>query len=346
MENENKKGVLDRLKKSHFFIPLIIIFLAVFLLFVFSVKNYGQKFLAGSGLECRNILEEARQGMRSGYKQDYLTVLILGLDQRLDDNSLLTDTILLTTINTETGNYALFSIPRDLWIPDFKTKINSLYYYGKKQDPNDGTDMVKLTLESIFDWKIDHVVVLKMDQIEKLINLSGGVEIDVERSFADSQFPKDDGTGETKTISFNKGKQVMNGSTALEYMRSRKSTDLVEGTDEARQVRQKKVFLAIKEKLISKDFVINNPELLGQVYKFFTNEIEIKPSLSLETIFSYWKIGQSVFISGTQVEHDFPWKGEEAILVDDRDPTYGSWILRPIDNQWELIKDYFHKNLP
>ena len=340
------KPLSSKLKKRHFLIPLGLIFLAAVLIMIISTTSYAKKFLATSGLKSESVLREARQGMRSGYKQDYLTILILGLDQRLDDNSLLTDTILLAAINAKTGNYALFSIPRDLWIPDFKTKINSLYYYGKKQDPNDGTELVKLTLESIFDWKINHVVILKMDQIQKLISLVGGIEVDVERSFTDEQFPKDDGTGQVKTISFAKGTQAMNGEKALQYMRSRKSTDLVEGTDEARQKRQKVVFLALKEKLISKSIVINRPEILGEIYKFFTNEVEINPKLSLETIFSYWKVGQSIFLSGTQTEYDFPWKGEEPILINDRDPTYGSWILKPIDNQWELIKDYFHKNLP
>ncbi len=346
MKTDNQKEILKKIKKRHFFLPLGVIGFVLALIMVSFVADYSKKFIANSKLDSRSILTEAKQGMATGYHEDYLSILILGLDQRTDDNSLLTDTILLTTVNTKTGNYALFSIPRDLWIPDFKTKINSLYYYGKKQDPSDGTELVRLTLESVFDWNIDHVVVLRMDQIQNLINLVGGVEISVERSFTDDQFPMDDGTGLVKSISFNKGNQTMIGETALEYMRSRQSTDLIEGTDEARQERQKKVFLAIKEKLISKEFVLNNPELLGKVYRFFTSEVTINPGLDLKTIFSYWKIGQSVFISGNQTEYNFPWRGEEAILSDGRDPTYGSWILSPIDNQWELVRDYFHQNLP
>jgi LCP family protein required for cell wall assembly len=345
MEVKEKKG-LQKIKKRHFFIPIGAIF---FLLAVFIVAffiDYSNNFFKTAGLEYKTVFTQAKEGIDNPYQKDYLTILLLGLDQRADDDSLLTDTILLVTVNAKTGNYALFSIPRDLWIPDFKTKINSLYYYGKKQDPNDGSQLVKLTIESILGWKIDHVAVLKMDQIKKLVDLVGGVEIDVERSFTDKLFPADDGTGKVKTVSFEKGLTSMNGQTVLEYMRSRQSTDLIEGTDEARQERQKKVILGLKDKLFSKKFIAQNPQILGAVYNFFTNQVEITPGLDFATIFSYAKIGQKVFTLGVQSEYGFPWKGESPILTDSRDPTYNSWILVPVNNQWELVKNYFQQNLP
>jgi anionic cell wall polymer biosynthesis LytR-Cps2A-Psr (LCP) family protein len=172
------------------------------------------------------------------------------------------------------------------------------------------------------------------------------VNVNVERSFADELFPLDDGTGLVKTISFEKGPTSMDGQTALEYMRSRQSTDPVEGTDEARQERQKKVILGLKEKLLSKKYIAKNPQILGKIYNFFVNQVEINPSLDLKTIFSYAKVGQRVFASGLQSEYSFPWRGEDPILTDSRDPTYNSWILVPVNNQWELVKDYFQKNLP
>lgn len=341
---ENRR--FKKLKKRHFFIPIGIIFLLAASFVIVFFTNYLNRFLSAADLNYDTVFSQAKKGVGKDFQKDYLTILILGLDQRQDNQSLLTDTILLTTVNCQSGNYALFSIPRDLWIPDFKTKVNSLYYYGKKQNPNDGTSLVKNTLESVLDWKIDHIAILKMEQIEELVDLAGGIEVEVERSFTDEFFPFDDGTNRLKTISFEKGKTTMNGETALEYMRSRQSTDPIEGTDEARQERQKKVILALKEKLLSKKFIAENPETLGKIYSFFVNQIEITPALSLEKIFSYWKVGQRVFTSGQQKEYGFPWKGDDPILTDSRDPTYNSWILVPVNNQWELVKDYFHQNLP
>jgi len=345
METEEKKG-LQKLKKRHFFIPIGIIFFIISLFTAIFATDWLKGFFKAASLDYKTVYSQAKEGISDSYQDDYLTILLLGLDQRTDNDSLLTDTILLVTINAKTGNYALYSIPRDLWIPDFKTKINSLYYYGKKQDPNDGTELVKLTIESILDWKINHVAILKMDQIKELVDLVGGVDVNVERSFTDELFPLNDGTGLIKTVSFEKGPTSMNGETALEYMRSRQSTDLVEGTDEARQERQKKIILALKEKLFSKRFIAKNPQVLGNIYNFFVNQVEITPSLDLKIIFSYTKVGQRVFSSGSQSEYSFPWRGESPILIDSRDPTYNSWILVPVNNQWELVKDYFQKNLP
>jgi anionic cell wall polymer biosynthesis LytR-Cps2A-Psr (LCP) family protein len=54
-----------------------------------------------------------------------------------------------------------------------------------------------------------------------------------------------------QTISFKAGPQTMNGTTALEFVRSRHAAG-IEGTDLAREARQQLVIDAIKNKLIDK----------------------------------------------------------------------------------------------
>jgi len=205
---------------------------------------YLTSFTREVGLSKREVISQVAEGIKNPYRKSYLTFLVLGLDQRPGENSLLTDTILLVVINTQTGNYLLFSIPRDLWLDDLKTKINALYYYGQKKDPDDGTQLVKKRLEEILDWPVNYTVLLGMNQIKELVDLVGGIEIEVERGFVDQEFPKDDGSGEVMTVEFKPGRQIFDGGRALQFMRSRKSKDPIEGTDEARQRRQKKVILA------------------------------------------------------------------------------------------------------
>lgn len=316
---------------------------AIFGLFIFAFV-YLAKFSKAVGISKGEILTQVYQGFINPYRKDYLTFLILGLDKREYDDSLLTDTILMVTVNTQNGNYFLFSVPRDLWLPDLKTKINALYYYGRKQDSTDGSKLVKNYLEGIFSTSIDYTLILEMEDIEKLINKIGGVEVEVERSFTDTEFPKDDSSGEVITVFFEKGKQIFDGAKALQFMRSRKSKDETEGNDDARQKRQKMVILALKNKLLQGKSIILKPEVLGNFYNFFRHEIEIKPEISIKEIASFW----SVLPLGSQKEIEIPWQEneKEKILIPAKDPVYGSWILLPVKGDWKLLADFYHQNLP
>jgi hypothetical protein len=81
----------------------------------------------------------------------------------------------------------------------------------------------------------------------------------VETSFTDREYPTDN--DKIERISFKKGVQTMNGSTALKYARSRKG-DNGEGSDYQRARRQQKVIVAIKDKLLSTDTLLNPAKVL------------------------------------------------------------------------------------
>jgi len=318
----------------------------ILLIFSFSF-SYLRSFASSAGISPGEFIREVYSGVRNPYQGERVSFLILGLDQRPDDNSLLTDTIILASFNLQTGDYLLFSIPRDLWLDPLKTKINALYYYGQKQDPSDGSKLVKEELEKITGQPIDHVLILKMDDISRLVDLVGGVEVDVERSFTDHHFPKDDGSDETMTVHFEAGRQIFNGERALQYMRSRKSDDEVEGTDDARQKRQKRVILALKNRLLNSKTIFLNPEKTGQLYRFLTQEVEIYPKITPGKLASFWRLGLKLR-EGRQRELELPWREEEEkkLLFPSKDPIYQTWILRPNDPTWQEIKDFYRENLP
>jgi len=56
-------------------------------------------------------------------------------------------------------------------------------------------------------------------------------------------------------IHFDSGLQMMNGVTALKFVRTRNSENLEEGTDLARSIRQQKVLLAIRDKIMSTEII-------------------------------------------------------------------------------------------
>jgi len=341
-----------KFKSKPFKLRLIFFFILwMFLSFSFVIFSFGfsylRSFSKSAEINPSNFIKQVYAGVKNPYRQRRLTFLILGLDQRPDDDSLLTDTIILASINVNTGDYLLFSIPRDLWLDQLKTKINALYYYGRKKDPNDGSKLVKEELEEIIGQPIDHVLVLKMSDLSGLIDLVGGVKIDVERSFTDNEFPKDDGSYQTMTVQFEAGEQIFNGEKALQYMRSRKSEDAIEGTDDARQKRQKKVILALKSNLFGSKKIFLNPEKMGLLYRFFTEEMEVYPKISTQKLASFWQVAFRLR-KGEQDELEIPWREEEErkLLFSSKDPIHNTWILKPEDPSWQEIKDFYQNNLP
>src|SRR3972149_9141036 len=46
----------------------------------------------------------------------------------------LTDTIIFTSISEDTASAALISLPRDIWVPAIRAKLNSAYYWGGQME--------------------------------------------------------------------------------------------------------------------------------------------------------------------------------------------------------------------
>ncbi len=294
------------------------------------------------------LINQLTDGIRNPYTDKYLNILVLGLDKRPGENSLLTDTILVVSFDVKTGDYLLFSIPRDLWLPDLQTKINALYYYGQQADPDDGTDLMVDQIEQLIDISIDYALVLEMADIKNLVDLVGGITVNVERSFVDNFFPRDDGSHQVMTISFDQGEQLFDGEKALQYMRSRQSDDEIEGTDQARQARQKKVILAIRDKLVNDKQLLRSPKKLGELYNFLMEEVKIKPKLSLRDISSFWPLAKNL-PHGQAVDAEMAWRPEDK----NRILEYGFidfngrylWVMKPIDNNWDLISDFYRERI-
>jgi len=184
--------------------------------------------------------------------------LILGIGGGSHESPNLTDTIIFASISPASSP-VLLSVPRDLWVPSLQAKINTAYHYGvEKAGPSGGLTLAKSAVSEIIDQPVDFVVVFDFATFSRVIDEIGGVDVQVERSFTDTQYPiagkENDPCDECRyeTISFSQGLQHMDGATALKFVRSRHSESLDEGTDFARSRRQTLVIGAIKTKLLSR----------------------------------------------------------------------------------------------
>lgn len=192
-------------------------------------------------------------------------ILILGKGGENHEAPDLTDTMIFASItHKEPHKIDLISLPRDIWIPHLEDKLNSVYYWGKQQQNNGGMVFAKSTVEEILGQPVHYAIVFDFKGFREVIELLGGVEVNVEKSFTDERFPipgkeNDLCDGDPQylcryeTVTFERGPQHMDGETALKFVRSRHSEDLEEGTDIARSKRQQKVINAVVNKLTSRE---------------------------------------------------------------------------------------------
>lgn len=208
--------------------------------------------------------------------QQNVAILVLGKGGEGHTAPDLTDTMMIVYLNNSSKKISVLPLPRDIWISEIRAKLNTAYYYG-------GFKMAGESAKSITGIPITHTVVLDFSLFKDLVNALGGINVEVENSFTDNKFPivgrENDLCGGDRTyacryetIRFARGRQFMDGETALKFVRSR-NAEGEEGTDLAREIRQQKVISAIKEKVLSKE-IIFNPLRLKEIYDIAYSHVE------------------------------------------------------------------------
>ncbi len=315
---------------KYFLFSLLAFFCLLISGVIFFAANYYCQFSKSSDLdhsEIKNLLLDAQLNTAREFN-----FLILGLDQREANNALLTDTIMIGFWRPEQDKATIISLPRDLWLEKLKTKINALYYYSQEQNPNEKMVFMFEEIEEILALEIDYYLVVDFESMAQLVDLLLGVEIEVERPFDDYYFPIDDGTNGLTHLRFEAGRQTMDGKRVLEYVRSRKSDDPEEGTDEARVKRQQKAFMAIFSKFSNLQFLLTNPRSLGSLYRYWQDNIDTDIPTSL-----------LINAGGTYVRQKMAFEFlslPEEFLVNPPISKYGLWVWEPKDGSWEEIREW------
>jgi len=121
----------------------------------------------------------------------------------------LSDTIILVRVDPATGQAAILSFPRDLWVTvagtGRKAKINSAY------EPDNPSRLVQ-TIEEDFGVFIDHTVQVSLCAFKSLVDAVGGVNVPFAYPTRDEETGLDIPTP---------GCVTMSGDEALAYVRSR-----------------------------------------------------------------------------------------------------------------------------
>ena len=340
LSNLNQKTLLRGL-----LIGLIAYIGAIFFAVIFFgtiIYHKYQRFLAAAELSHTDVVNLVKQltSPNDSNNNTNSTFLILGLDDVANRPNApqLSDTMLLVGVNKNSNQITLLNMPRDIWSDAYKTKINTLYEYGKDRYPASPQQFPQEVMQELAKIKIDQSLVIYLADLKKLIDIVGGVTINVEAGFIDEQFPRDDVdlTTETdpavlyETIKFNTGVQTMNGETALKYIRSRHSFNETEGDDIARSKRQQQVFQALLKKLSQPGLYWQQPEIGGLLLKFYQDRVE-----------QYFPIQQALSLAVKLVRNEKEITVNNLALPIYPDDPNGviehPKNLKPFDNQWVYI---------
>lgn len=269
-------------KKTRFIVRVLILILAVIILFstniIFSHNSLITNLGRLSFWEGVARLMVGKDKILKGELSDRINILILGMGGAEHEGPYLTDTIILAGLKPSTSQLGLLSIPRDLYVPvpgHGWQKINAANSLGMIKS-NDGGKLTSKVVEKILDLDVHYWVRIDFNIFKEIIDELGGIEIDVEKSFTDYQFPGPEFS--YRAVSFEAGKQIMDGEKALQFARSRHGNNY-EGSDFARARRQQKILFAIKYK-IEQENLLSQPTKIWRLYNIFKNNISTNIDLS------------------------------------------------------------------
>lgn len=221
---------------------------------------------------------------------EVINIMLIGQDRREGQGRQRSDAMILCTINTKTKTVTLTSFMRDLYvqIPGYSpNKMNACYQIG-------GMALLSDCLEANFGVEVDGCVEVDFSGFTKLVDLAGGVDIELNQSEANYLNRRgnwDYNDASAGTWNLTEGVNHLTGEQAFAYSRIR----YVGNGDFERTERQRKVITALLQQ--SKDLSLSqlnellenalpllttdlsNKEIIGYAAKAFA----ILPDLKIET---------------------------------------------------------------
>ena len=189
------------------------------------------------------------------------------------DGAQLTDSIMVVSIEQETGDVAMVSLPRDLKGPATCTatgKINEVYWCNNidGDDEEGGAKALEEAVAGILDIDFQYHIHLNWGALVNIVDSIGGIKVTLDEDIADYYY-----TGAV----FDAGVEYeINGEQALGLARARHGTQL---GDFSRGNSQQKILVGIKDKILEKGLGLN--EILGLVNALGDN---LRTNFSMEDI--------------------------------------------------------------
>ena len=275
-----------------------------------------------------------------------VTFLLLGGDAGPGRPGNRTDSMMVATIDTRTGDAAIFGLPRNMAGFTFSDGteftgftqgiLNEVYMWGERNPekfpgPEPGIAAIGDVAATLLGLPIDHYILVDMIGFARLIDVVGGVDVNVKKPMAAPLY--DRSTGGFEMIEFSAGNQHLNGDLALAYARSRTGS-----SDYSRMARQRCLLSSVVDQAGPLTMMTRLPSLLDVVKNSVSTDISLNelpylinlaPRVSSErTTVVGFDLG---YRSGELTSRGFNKPDVEKIQSVVRQVVSGDWETGPID---------------
>lgn len=289
-------------------------------------------------LAIKNTLYENLDANINFADQNVINILFFGVDESLEREGRWSvfrpDTIMLLTVNLDTQDIQITSVPRDSRVPiagrSGKDKINSCFYYGTLIADNEedyfdtGVECLKGTVSELLGGvQINYYIGVNMDGVPEIIDTIGGVKFNLAQDIS------------YQGQSLSAGEQILSGEDFLLCARFRGYP----GGDIDRVKVQQQLLLALFDQLTSSESIMKLPKAISQTFDIITTDLTFKQittlaftlkdfdlsSINTDTVpgfygnlygVSYWIINQSARVDFVKETYGI------TIRPDAQDPTY------------------------
>lgn len=218
----------------------------------------GDQDSAIQGLSADQMTQVSDLAVTQGLDENWINILLLGSDERTLTESARTDSMIICSINKNTGEVKLTSIMRDLAVYFDEVgqyagtyRINAANYFG-------GEELAMRVVNECFGMNIQNYVRVNFYGFQQIAEILGGVQVDIteeemnlinERIMEQAYMAKHNGIDEsalTNQLLETYGKDTqLDGRQTLAYARLRK----LDGGDYARAERQRTVLVKLMNKV-------------------------------------------------------------------------------------------------
>jgi LCP family protein required for cell wall assembly len=237
-------------------------------------------------------------------------VLILGVDAENGESGR-ADSIIVMSLNRDTDEVALISIPRDsrVEIPDRGLdKINHAFAYK-------GISLMRPTVESLLGVPIHHYIYTDFTGFKGIVDSVGGVHLDVERKI----------TSKSGKLYLSPGPQRLYGDGALQYVRFRSDGE----GDFGRMRRQQHLLKSLAGEILQTGSILKMPSLLEQFARFVRTDMTITQLMAFSRTAANLDLDE---VTAIQL------KGSSAMI------NKVSYVILDEDNLQETINKYLRWN--
>lgn len=276
-----------------------------------------------TGLTEDQMVDVTDLSINTGLSPEWMNILLLGVDQRVQGESCRSDTMIICSINTETSEVKLTSLMRDMAVEfddlganNGTYRLNAANYFG-------GPELTMKTINELLGLNIEKYVIVNFTGFTQICEALGGIEMDITEAekeqinlnvWSQLQIAYENGWDESNLTDANGylgpndyGENIhLNGRQALAYARIRKID-----SDWERTNRQRKVLVAMMDKMRGTN-MLQLLQLGGSLMQY------VETNMTLEEIIS---IADKVLNSGLE--------GAETMTV----PVTDTYVQETRNNQ-------------